>query len=77
MPFEIKLVKIGFDFKRDLFPDVDTNLCERCINEIEDFEHMLWSCRYSVEIWKETEKQINEMVGLFGFGMPFKIRTTH
>ena len=21
---------------------------------------MLWSCRYSVEIWKETERQINE-----------------
>ena len=21
---------------------------------------MLWSCRFSVEIWKETQKQINE-----------------
>ena len=21
---------------------------------------MLWSCRFSVEIWKETERQINE-----------------
>ena len=39
---------------------VDTNQYERCINEIEDFKHMLWSCRYSVEIWKETERQINE-----------------
>ena len=25
----------------------DTNLCERCINEIEDFKHMLWNCRFS------------------------------
>ena len=39
---------------------VDTNLCERCINEIEDFKHMLCSCRFSVEIWKGTERQINE-----------------
>ena len=31
-----------------------------CINEIEDFKHMLWSCRFSMEIWKETERQINE-----------------
>ena len=29
---------------------VNTNLCERFLNEIEDFKHMLWSCRYSVEI---------------------------
>ena len=21
---------------------------------------MLWSCRFSIEIWKETERQINE-----------------
>ena len=39
---------------------VDTNQCERCTNEVEDFKHLLWDCRYSVEIWKETERQINE-----------------
>ena len=33
---------------------------ERCIKEVEDFKHLLWSCRFSVGIWKETEKQINE-----------------
>ena len=28
--------------------------------KIEDFKHMLWSCRFSIAIWKETERQINE-----------------
>ena len=39
---------------------VDTNICERCNTEIEDFKHLLWECTYSANIWKETEKQIKE-----------------
>ena len=25
---------------------------------VEDFKHLLWDCRYSVNIWKEVEQQI-------------------
>ena len=25
---------------------------------IEDYKHLLWDCRYSVNIWKEVEQQI-------------------
>ena len=39
---------------------VETNICERCNTEIEDYKHLLWDCIHSKNIWKETEKQIRE-----------------
>ena len=39
---------------------VDTNICDRCNTEIEDFKHLIWECEHSASIWKETEKQIRE-----------------
>ena len=33
----------------------------RCNDEEEDFKQMMWSCRFSVEIWKETEKQKKDL----------------
>ena len=39
---------------------VDTDSCERCSEEVEDFKHLLWGCRFSRDIWTEVEKQINE-----------------
>ena len=43
---------------------VDTDTCERCNEQVEDFKHLLWDCRYSVNIWKEVEKQITERYGV-------------
>ena len=37
---------------------VETDTCERCNSHVEDFKHLLWDCRYSVNIWKEVEQQI-------------------
>ena len=39
---------------------VDTNICDGCNTEIEDFKHLLWECTFSANIWKETERQIKE-----------------
>ena len=37
---------------------VETDTCERCNVNTEDFQHLLWECRYSKNIWKEVENQI-------------------
>ena len=37
---------------------VETDICERCNTQIEDFKHLLWDCSYSKNIWKEVETQI-------------------
>ena len=39
---------------------VETDTCERCNEQVEDFKPLLWDCRYSANIWKEVEKQITE-----------------
>ena len=39
---------------------METDTCERCNDQVEDFKHLLWDCRYSRNIWKEVEKQITE-----------------
>ena len=51
---------------------VETDRCERCNEQIEDFKHPLWECRYSVNIWKEVKRQKWER---FGVNLEIKYHT--
>jgi zinc-binding in reverse transcriptase len=37
---------------------VDSDICERCDEEVEDTKHLLWECSSSRNIWKEVERYI-------------------
>jgi hypothetical protein len=39
---------------------VETDTWKRCSEQMEYFNHLLWDCRYSVNFWKEVEKQVTE-----------------
>lgn len=60
--FQYKLLnKLIYTRKQlKIFRIVDSDICERCEEEVEDFKHLIWSCSYSVNIWKEVERYIRK-----------------